>query len=68
MTTTLDGLPYVTAPWPLGHARCRAVLEPNPEGYWGRCDLEAHPDGTDHALERGMIVVRWSTARRWEGP
>ena len=68
MVTTADGLRYALAPWPFGPPRCRAVLPPNEEAYWGRCELEAHPDGTDHALERGMVIVRWSTVTRWEGP
>ncbi len=44
--------------WPW--KRCRASVEPNPTGYWGRCDLQARHDG-DHALERGMDTPRWST-------
>jgi hypothetical protein len=65
---TADGLPYAALPWPLGHARCRAVLTRTDGEYWGRCDLEEHPRDTDHALERGMVIVRWSTEVRWESP
>jgi hypothetical protein len=60
--TTKDGLPYAR-PF---RRRCRAVLEPNPGGYWGRCDLSPHPDGTEHALERGMLTVRWASLLRAE--
>lgn len=40
--------------------KCRARKEPNSSGYWGRCELKKNHDG-DHALERGMIVLRWTT-------
>lgn len=52
-------LPWAKAwkPW----RRCKAVKEPNPTGYWGRCELEPHSEKIDHALERGMGVLRWST-------
>lgn len=40
--------------------RCRARLSRDTaETYWGRCDLAPHARSVDHALERGMIVVRW---------
>jgi hypothetical protein len=42
--------------------RCKARVEPNPEGYWGRCDLRRRHSG-DHELERGFYHFRWST--RW---
>ena len=42
--------------------RCRAVLEPQPgRTYFGRCDLKPHDPTIEHALERGMDVVRWRT-------
>jgi hypothetical protein len=51
-----DGLPWSVWIWD----RCRAVKEPNEEGYWGRCELKKrHQD--DHALERGFNIIRWST-------
>lgn len=52
-----DGL----LPWqkPL-RGRCRARLEPNDGGYWGRCELSRGHKQL-HALERGMFAVRWST-------
>jgi hypothetical protein len=60
---TADGLPYVTWPW---QRRCPARLSRNPGGYWGRCDLRAHPEGTWHALERGMLTIRWDVLLRAE--
>lgn len=43
------------------YRRCRAYRPPgHPDGYFGRCDLQAGHKGT-HALERGMEVWRWST-------
>lgn len=62
--TTQDGLPYAR-PF---RRRCHDRLGPNPGGYWGRCELEPHPDGTEHALERGMLIIRWGTLLRAEGP
>lgn len=50
-------LPWAAYPWD----RCKAVKEPNSSGHWGRCDLKRHPDELDHALERGMDILRWST-------
>lgn len=49
--------------WATMFNRCRARVEPNESGYWGRCDLVKHGRETDHALERGMEILRWST--RW---
>jgi hypothetical protein len=60
---TLPWAPGYQMPWqrPFGR-RCRAVKEPNPSGYWGRCELQrGHGEAIDHALERGMEVHRWST-------
>jgi hypothetical protein len=62
LVTTRDGLPYAR---PL-RRRCRARLEPNPGGYWGRCELSPHEEGTWHALERGMLTVRWASLLRAE--
>jgi hypothetical protein len=62
--TSTDGLPYVTWPW---QQRCSARLTRTDGEYWGRCDLRTHPQ-YDHALERGMVIVRWSTEIRWESP
>lgn len=49
--------------WPWN--RCRARLEKKDasivnSSYYGRCELKRH-SFIDHALERGMITVRWST-------
>jgi hypothetical protein len=63
---TADGLPYAWGIWPLGTRRCPARLEPNSGGYWGRCDLARHPEDTEHALERGMLTIRWAVLRRAE--
>jgi hypothetical protein len=52
-------LPWQEYPW---QRRCKAVKEPNWSSYWGRCELRRGHWG-DHALERGMEVLRWST--RW---
>jgi hypothetical protein len=47
--------------------KCRAVLERRPEAsYWGRCELMPGHFGIDHALERGMEIIRWSTDYRVE--
>lgn len=45
--------------------RCWARREPRDtdllmDTYWGRCDLTRGHDGP-HELERGMILVSWST-------
>jgi hypothetical protein len=48
------------ASWPT--PRCKAVRERRggrPD-YFGRCNLTRYHTG-DHALERGMEIVRWST-------
>lgn len=58
-------LPWASLLDRLTGIRCRAVLEPEPgHGKWadfGRCELRRHPRTVDHALERGMYDVRWST-------
>ena len=47
--------------------RCTARLEPTSNGeYWGRCDLSPHSRDMDHALERGLEVVRFTTDSRIE--
>lgn len=46
--------------------RCRAVIEPNDTGYWGRCELARGHAPIDHALERGLVIVRWETEPRLE--
>lgn len=55
-------------PWapPLG-GRCRARLSrvDSPD-YFGRCELRRHWGTVDHALERGMVVLRWSSTTRLE--
>lgn len=51
------------AAWPFSWNRCRAVKEPNSSGHWGRCELYKHEGEIDHALERGMNILRWTT--RW---
>lgn len=50
-----DDLPWAGWSW---WDRCRARTERGE-----RCDLRQHLPETDHALERGMDVPRWST--RW---
>lgn len=49
-------LPWAKHNW----NRCKAVKEPNPSGHWGRCELTKQ-HLTDHALERGFDILRWST-------
>lgn len=49
--------------WATMFDHCSARVEPNATGYWGRCDLIKHDQNVDHALERGMEILRWST--RW---
>lgn len=46
--------------------RCRAFRECKSKSnvYYGRCDLKKNHLG-DHALERGLIIMRWST--NWTG-
>ena len=59
--TGVDGVPWAGA-FNLG--RCRARLEPGAEQagpYHGRCELRRHRPDVDHALERGMDLVRWRT-------
>ena len=49
--------------------RCHAVLEKRGEQpYYGRCELKPHTEGYDHALERGMVWVRWNSTVVWEQP
>lgn len=57
-----------TLPWAKPfQRRCVARMERQPGAdYWGRCDLGVHGPDLDHALERGMEIVRWSTASRSE--
>lgn len=55
--------PAVDLPWAgVFQRRCKARVEPNESGFWGRCELVRGHEG-DHALERGMDCPRWST--RW---
>lgn len=44
-------------PW----TRCKAKYPSkfSDEDYWGRCELEKHPEHLLHALERGMDIVHW---------
>ena len=63
MNTRLYLLPWAP-PW---RRRCRAVLEPNWTGYHGRCELaRGHSPNMEHALERGMEIVRWPSTPRIE--
>lgn len=63
-------------PWALGfRRRCRARLtaddDTTPNAFYGRCELvRGHADDgvIEHALERGMVVVRWQATMRWDGP
>jgi hypothetical protein len=51
-------------PWAFGvFNRCSAVKEPSRNGipYYGRCELQKNHTDTDHAIERGMFILRWST-------
>lgn len=51
-----------TLPWSTFLNRCRAVREKTDgDPFWGRCELKKHNHSIDHALERGMIIPRWST-------
>lgn len=47
-------------PWSRWWNQCRARKEPNTAGHWGRCELKRGHSG-DHILERGMILIGWST-------
>lgn len=41
--------------------QCTARMEKgHPSGYWGRCELKKKHE-CDHALDRGMVSIRWST-------
>jgi hypothetical protein len=52
-------LPWSSWPW----NRCKAYRERRWYfAYYGRCDLIRYHD-CDHALDRGMEILRWST--RW---
>lgn len=71
-----DALPWARHWW---SPRCRARMEPEiawPQGmadvaggmvrtggHHGRCELRPHSRATDHALDRGLLLPRWST--RW---
>ena len=49
------------------HRHCRARLAPGADHrFWGRCELAPHSTDIDHALERGMVIVRWSAESRLE--
>lgn len=55
-------------PWASSFTRsCRAVIPPDNLRYWGRCELRTAHQG-DHALERGMVWVRWSIKSYEESP
>ncbi|MGH3987464.1 MAG: hypothetical protein ACRDTZ_09120 [Pseudonocardiaceae bacterium] len=55
-----EELPWYRWPW----QRCRAVRERQGDDAWfGRCELEPHPNTVDHALDRALDFPRWST--RW---
>lgn len=61
------GLPWCPM-WPLPQCRARLSKREGRE-YWGRCELKPHSDDIEHALERGMIWVRWKNGPvRWETP
>lgn len=49
-------------PWVgLWQRRCAAVREQRPGAlYWGQCEFRRNHGG-DHALDRGVDVVRWSS-------
>jgi hypothetical protein len=58
-------------PWarPIIGRRCKSRLRRSEGPYWGRCELAPHSRLVEHALERGMIWVRWADGPvRWEGP
>ena len=47
--------------------RCKAVLAPEEtRDYYGRCDLQPHRGKTEHALERGLVTLRWTSAQHLE--
>jgi hypothetical protein len=55
-------------PWhrPFRDRRCTAAHPRTADdAFYGRCELRAHGEHIDHALERGMEHPRWST--RWTG-
>ena len=57
----MDSLPWVQWPW---SRRCKARLRRRANGlekrvYYGRCELSPHGKEIPHALERGMINIRW---------
>lgn len=40
--------------------RCKARIPPkNKFDFYGRCELSPHGPEIEHALERGMVWVRW---------
>lgn len=39
--------------------QCRAELSLDGDEYWGRCELAPHGKDIEHAVERGMIWIRW---------
>ena len=59
-----------TMPWaPVIGRRCRARLaETDSPDYWGRCELRPHGSDTGHALERGMVILRWQSTSWLEEP
>lgn len=62
----MDEHPWL--PWskPL-RRRCRArLLRTDARDYYGRCELIADHHPLDHALERGMLTVRWRVETRVE--
>jgi hypothetical protein len=69
---TRHTLPWHTLRDKIFGRRCRAVLEPPyPHTRWGdfgRCELRQHSPNIDHALERGMYDVRWSTQTSFTDP
>lgn len=56
---------YVDLPWSYGWfgiGRCKARLKSvDSADYFGRCELKRHWGNVPHALERGMVWVRWET-------
>jgi hypothetical protein len=48
--------------------RCQARMAPAPlDPYYGQCELQPHDGNTDHAMERGMVIVRFQIHSWWEG-
>lgn len=68
MIKYIDRTPW-WGPWPFS-PQCKAKKRKESKNdFGGRCELSPHGKDVDHALERGMIWVRWSDGVvRWTEP